>query len=123
MLPAVNRMRRSRDFASVLSAGARARGGPLVVHQCAGLRDAAPLIGLVVGKSVGGSVARHRVARRLRAQLAVRLDGLPAGSGTVVRALRGAAAADSHELGAGLDYALARLAERAVPLCEPRSVR
>ena len=116
-------MRRSRDFASVLSAGARARGGPLVVHQCADLHVAAPLVGLVVGKSVGGSVVRHRVARRVRAQVALRLAMLPAGSGTVVRALRGAESATSRQLGAGLDQALARLAERAKPVCGARSAR
>jgi ribonuclease P protein component len=116
-------MRRSRDFTSVLSVGTRARGGPLVVHQCAGLRDATPLVGLVVGKSVGGSVVRHRVARRLRAQLAVRLEVLPAGSGTVVRALRGAETATSAELGAGLDQALGRLAIRRKEPCGARSDR
>jgi ribonuclease P protein component len=105
-------MRRSRDFAAVLSTGARARGGPLVVHQRAELRGTAPIIGLVVGRSVGGSVARHRVARRLRVQLAHRLDMLPPGSGTVVRALREAGHASSADLGAGLDDALGRLAAR-----------
>jgi ribonuclease P protein component len=105
-------MRRSRDFASVLSAGARARGGAVVVHQRAGMHGSAPLVGLIVGKNVGGSVARHRVARRLRAQVARRLDTLPAGSGTVVRALREAGAASSSELGADLDQALGRLAAR-----------
>ena len=44
-------------------------------------------MGLVVGKSVGGSVVRHRVARQLRAQMASRIGSLPAGSGVVIRAL------------------------------------
>jgi ribonuclease P protein component len=72
----------------------------------------APLVGLVVGRAVGGSVVRHRVARRLRAQVAQRLDVLPDGSGTVVRALPEASDASSAELGAGLDRAFARLASR-----------
>jgi ribonuclease P protein component len=71
--------------------------------------SAAPVVGLVVGKSVGGSVVRHRVSRRLRAQLSARLDRLPAGSGTVVRALPAAADATSAELAADLDGALQRL--------------
>jgi ribonuclease P protein component len=112
VLPAVNRMRRSSDFASVVRAGARSRGGPLIVHQRLDLGAPAPLVGLVVGKSVGGSVRRHRVARRLRAELARRLDVLPTGSATVVRALPAAADASSGELGAGLDQAFARLAGR-----------
>jgi ribonuclease P protein component len=49
------------------------------------------------------------VARRLRAQLAQRLDALPDGSGTVVRALPAAAESTSAQLGAALDQAFARL--------------
>jgi ribonuclease P protein component len=117
VLPAVNRMRRSSDFASVVSSGVRIRGGALVVHQRRDLvrtevRSGAPLVGFVVGRSVGGSVQRHQVSRRLRAQMAQRLDRLPAGSGTVVRALPPAAALTAAQLGAGLDHALAKLAGR-----------
>jgi ribonuclease P protein component len=104
-------MRRSTDFSSVVRGGVRARRGTVVVHQAVGTRVAGPpIVGLVVGKSVGGSVIRHRVSRRLRAQLAERLALLPEGSGTVVRALPEAAAADSAQLGRDLDAALARLA-------------
>jgi ribonuclease P protein component len=105
-------MRRSSDFASVVRTGVRSRGGAVVVHQRRDFGAAAPLVGFVVGKNVGGSVQRHRVARRLRAQVAERLALLPAGSGTVVRALPPAAVLTSVELGSGLDKALARLAER-----------
>ena len=40
----------------------------IVVHarRCQGADDSGPRVGLVVSKSVGGSVQRHRVARRLR---------------------------------------------------------
>ena len=72
----------------------------------------APLVGFVIGKNVGGSVQRHLVARRLRAQVAQRLSLLPAGSGTVVRAMPPAARLSSDELGTGLDKALAGLAVR-----------
>jgi ribonuclease P protein component len=63
----------------------------------------------VVSRSVGGSVVRHRVTRRLRAQLLPRLRRLPAGSIAVVRALPPAATASSAEFGADLDAALDRL--------------
>ena len=100
-------MRRSADFGAVVRSGRRARRGPLVLHLRPDLTDHAPaVVGLVVGRSVGGSVVRHRVSRRLRAQLAQRLDRLPAGSGTVVRALPDAATATSAELGDFLDAAL-----------------
>jgi ribonuclease P protein component len=105
-------MRRSTDFTTVVRDGARARGASLVVHQRAGLDSPRPVVGLIVSKAVGGSVTRHRVSRQLRAQLALRLDRLPAASGTVVRALPASARAGSASLGADLDRALRRLAPR-----------
>jgi len=103
-------MRRSGDFTSVVRDGGRNRRGCLVVHLQPGLTaDAAPLVGLIVGRSVGGSVVRHRVARRLRAQLAAKIPTLPDGSGLVVRALPDSAEATSERLGADLGSALARM--------------
>ncbi|HEU5266513.1 MAG TPA: ribonuclease P protein component [Jatrophihabitans sp.] len=111
MLPAPHRMRRSADFARALRAGQRARRGCLVVHQQreSGPDDAPALVGLIVSKAVGGSVVRHRVSRRLRAQVAHRVDQLPPASRTVVRALPAAAQAPSAQLGADLDRALRSL--------------
>jgi ribonuclease P protein component len=103
-------MRRSADFAAVVRTGARVRRGSLVVHQLAGLSDGPATAGLVVGRSVGGSVVRHRVSRRLRAQLAARVQLLPVGSGSVVRALPPSASASSAEFGRDLDAALSKLA-------------
>jgi ribonuclease P protein component len=107
-------MRRASEFSSVIRSGTRVRRGSLVVyhlsagsHPATGVRP--PVVGLIVGGAVGPSVVRHRVSRQLRAQLANRLVSLPPESGTVVRALPGAADADSSELGRDLDAALARL--------------
>jgi ribonuclease P protein component len=103
-------MRRSTDFATVIRAGERVRRGALVVHHLAELTPgSAPVVGFVVGKPVGGSVTRHQVTRRLRAQVAQRLASLPGGSGTVVRALAGAADSSSAQLGTDLDAALRRV--------------
>ena len=116
MLPSANRLRRSSDFTSAVRGGVRARSGRVVVHQ--GRSDEqvgtepAPRIGLIVGKNVGTSVVRHRVSRRLRAQLALRLDRLPDATDTVVRALPAAAQAPSAALGRDLDRALSILAAR-----------
>jgi ribonuclease P protein component len=79
------------------------------VHQHPELTAGPPIIGLIVGKSVGSSVIRHRVSRRLRAQLGQRIDLLPSRSGTVVRALRGSGTATSAQFGADLDAAFAQL--------------
>jgi ribonuclease P protein component len=99
-------MRRPGEFAAVLRTGGRARRGSVVVHTRRGLTESAPHIGLVVSRAVGGSVVRHGVSRRLRAQLFSRLDRIPVGTGVVVRALPEAATASSAQLGADLDRAL-----------------
>jgi ribonuclease P protein component len=105
-------MRRSTEFGSVVRGGLRVRAGALVVHHRPALSEHPARVGLVVGKVVGGSVVRHRVSRRLRAQLALRLERLPAGSGTVVRALPESATAPSAELGRALDTALDKISSR-----------
>jgi ribonuclease P protein component len=79
------------------------------VHLHPEVTSAAPHVGLIVGKSVGGSVVRHQVSRRLRAELVYRLRRLPARGGVVVRALPGAGKATSTEFAADLDAALDRL--------------
>jgi ribonuclease P protein component len=68
-----------------------------------------PLVGFVVGRSVGNSVVRHRVTRRLRAAARDELDRLPGGSRTVVRALPAAHGRHAAELAADLDAALGAL--------------
>jgi ribonuclease P protein component len=116
VLPSAFRMARSAEFAALVRSGARARRGHLVLHCGVLAGDAAPpRVGFVVGRTVGGSVVRHRVIRRLRALTAARLDALAPGSGLVVRALPGAAGASSAELGSDLDAALLRLHRRPGP--------
>ena len=113
MLPSPSRMRRSADFSAVLRGGrytTSASTPTLVLHHRRELREAGPaLVGLVVARTVGNSVVRHRVSRRLRAQLAARLSVLPAGSGTVVRARPAAGSAASAELGRDLDSGFRRV--------------
>ena len=109
MLPPASRLRASTDFSSVVRRGRRAGAPLLTVHLLAGEDGAPARAGLVVSKAVGGSVVRHRTARRLRHQLAPRLARVPAGTRLVVRAAPAAGTADSASLGADLDRALDRL--------------
>jgi ribonuclease P protein component len=109
-------MRRSTDFSTAVRSGRRARRGGVVVHHvvsgiaCSdGNGNAPALVGFIVGRGVGGSVARHRTARRLRAIMTDHLAELPPGSATVVRALPGAANSTSARLADDLDAALGRL--------------
>jgi ribonuclease P protein component len=114
VLPAASRLRHSRDFTDVVRRGARAGRKTLVVHLVVpGEVVARPArAGFVVSSSVGGSVQRHAVVRRLRPLVARRLGALPAGSRLVVRALPPAARADSAELAADLSGALTTALQR-----------
>lgn len=99
-----------------MRSGLRAGRPTLTVHLLppAEPREVPARAGLVVSKAVGGSVTRHRVARRLRHLLAVRLADLEAGSRLVIRAAPAASTATSAELAADLDKALDRLRTRPV---------
>jgi ribonuclease P protein component len=104
VLPAASRLTHRDEFAAVVRRGRSCGRSLLVVHI--GRLRGTPRAGLVVSKAVGGSVVRHRVARRLRHLVAPRLDALPADTGLVVRALPPSAAASSAELARDLDAGL-----------------
>ena len=110
MLPARYRMTRSAEFGATVSQGVRAVQPDLVVHA---LRrddavDGGPRIGLVVAKSVGSAVHRHRVARRLRHVARTVIDELDPADRVVIRALPGSRYAISARLEQELRTALRR---------------
>lgn len=109
MLPSDHRLHRPADFTEVVRRGRRASRPLLTVHAL--LAPDAPATparaGLVVSKAVGGSVVRHRTARRLRHVLLAHLSELPAGTRVVVRAAPPAGGASSADLAADLAPALA----------------
>ena len=74
--------------------------------------DLPPRVGFVVSKAVGNAVVRNRTKRRLRASVATRLNGIPAGLDVVVRANPAAALASWDEL----DLAVERQLHKA---CRP----
>jgi ribonuclease P protein component len=87
----------------------------MVVHYLAPPAEsppATPLVGFVVGRAIGNSVRRHRVARQLRHLVLDRLPRVPAGAHLVIRALAPAADRTSALLAADLDAALKRLLPR-----------
>lgn len=67
---------------------------------------------MIVSKAVGSAVIRHRVARRLRHMCARVISDLPADADIVIRALPGAADADSAELLRQIRGALRKLETR-----------
>ncbi len=112
MLAQPNRLRRRADFVRVTRTGRRCARGTLVAYfeSAASEPEAGPpRVGFVVGKTVGGAVARNAVTRRLRAVARDRLHRLPAGSALVLRALPSAATADHTRLSTDLDACLDRL--------------
>lgn len=113
-------MRRSADFRTAVRTGQRIRSGTIVIHHRPADSDTAEaadsvdsdvsaLVGFVVGRSIGPSVARHRVIRRLRHAVQRNVDELPPGSSTVIRALPTAATASWPALVADVTSGLHRV--------------
>ena len=108
-------MTRSTDFGATVSQGVRAVQPDLVVHALRAVGDGSmdgPRIGLVVSKSVGSAVQRHRVARRLRHVAKTVIDELDPADRIVIRALPGSRNAISARLEQELRTALRRTRPR-----------
>jgi ribonuclease P protein component len=107
-------MTRSTDFGATVSQGVRAVQPDLVVHALCGGDDSgsSPRIGLVVSKSVGSAVQRHRVARRLRHAARTVLAELEPGERVVIRALPSSRSAISARLEQELRTAVRRTRSR-----------
>jgi ribonuclease P protein component len=113
VLPARYRMTRSTDFGATVSKGVRAVQPDLVVHALRSDDFAdGPRIGLVVSKSVGGAVERHRVARRLRHVARGVINELDSADRVVIRALPGSRHAISARLETQLRTAIRRTRAR-----------
>ncbi|WP_280438118.1 ribonuclease P protein component [Nocardia carnea] len=119
MLPEPHRLHRRADFSRTVRRGRRAGKRDLVVHVLVDHQDpedpelrvrfGGPRFGLIVSKAVGPAVVRHRVARRLRHICAELTADISAEVDIVIRALPGAAGADSDELRRQLCSGLRRL--------------
>ncbi|MGE2692579.1 ribonuclease P protein component [Mycolicibacterium pulveris] len=113
MLPARYRMTRSTDFGATVSRGVRTVQPDLVVHTLRAENGAeGPKIGLVVSKSVGSAVQRHRVARRLRHVARAVIDELDPADRVVIRAMPSSRHAISARLEQELRSALRRSKSR-----------
>ena len=89
MLPKNARLTISADFARATKSGTRVTTenfvgylyiSPVTNHDL-------PKCGLIINKSVGGSVTRHALARKVRHAVSPQLSKLPTGSLLVIRAL------------------------------------
>lgn len=97
MLPKDARLTLSSDFARTTKSGSRATTdhfvGYLYIQPTQNLAaenpaSVSPKAGLIISKAVGGSVQRHRLARKLRHAIAPHLSMLPTNSLLVIRALK-----------------------------------
>lgn len=89
MLPVSARLTSPQDFARTTKSGLRVTSEHFVgyLHITPALNDQ-PRAGLIIGKSVGGSVQRHRVSRQIRHAIAPLLINFPQGSLIVIRGLK-----------------------------------
>ncbi len=93
MLPKKARLTTSEDFAKATKSGLRLTSSNLVGYLYISPVEnnvASSKCGLIINKSVGGSVMRHRIARQLRHDLAPIVGTLPTNSLFVLRVLKSA---------------------------------
>ncbi|WJZ03984.1 ribonuclease P protein component [Corynebacterium freiburgense] len=115
MLPKQHKLSTSAEFSRVVKSGKRKGSKTVVVHVWehtaeAGIaRMGGPRFGLIVSKSVGNAVVRHRVSRRLRHICAKSLGNMPDSFDVVIRALPASAQAPSEEMMRDVQRALKRL--------------
>ena len=89
MLPVDARLTSSSDFARATKSGIRVTSPHFVgyLYISPVTNNASAKCGLIISKAVGGSVKRHRVARKIRHALTPTIFKLPTGSLLVIRAL------------------------------------
>ena len=89
MLPKNARLNTSADFARATKSGTRVTTDNFVgyLYISTVTNNELPKCGLIINKSVGGSVARHALARKVRHAVSPQLSKLPKGSLLVIRAL------------------------------------
>ena len=87
VLPKPNRLRVGSEFNLVTKTGSRFTSENLVIYVLVSKSNQSQA-GLIVNRSVGGSVVRHLVSRKLRHNLATQLPALNQNLMLVVRVLK-----------------------------------
>jgi ribonuclease P protein component len=112
VLPKNARLTVSADFARATKSGTRVTTenfvgylyiSPVTNHDL-------PKCGLIINKSVGGSVTRHALARKVRHAISPQLSKLPSGSLLVIRAL---AKNNIDSVGTEIEKLISKLLDRA----------
>ena len=89
MLPLDARLTSSSDFARATKSGTRVTSQHFVgyLYLTPVTNNASAKCGLIISKTTGGSVKRHRIARKVRHAVAPMISSLPTNSLLVIRAL------------------------------------
>ncbi|ASY17893.1 ribonuclease P protein component [Candidatus Planktophila versatilis] len=111
MLPADARLTSSSDFARATKSGIRVTTEHFVgyLYISPVTNNASAKCGLIINKTVGGSVKRHRLARKVRHAAAPHIVKLPLGSLFVVRALK---QSDDKNVASEISTLIQKLIER-----------
>jgi ribonuclease P protein component len=90
VLPQGARLTASSDFARATKSGVRVTTQHFVgyLYISPVTNNDSAKCGLIINKTVGGSVKRHRLARKIRHAVAPHVASLPTGSLLVIRALK-----------------------------------
>ena len=120
MLPKNARLTSSEDFARATKSGLRVTSenfvGYLYISPAAtsANESVSAKCGLIINKTVGGSVVRHGLARKVRHSVAANISKLPQGSLLVLRAL---SKKDSGQpISLEIDRLIEKLLERAAKI-------
>jgi len=100
-------MRRSADFEATVKRGRKAVQPDMVIYMRRATGD--PKLGLIVSRSVGSAVERHRLSRRLRHVARDVLADLNGSEHVVIRALPSSRGVGSARLGEELRAGLRRI--------------
>ena len=98
------------DFNRITKTGVRINSENLVIYAALAGSDQ-PQIGFIVNKSVGGSVTRHLVTRKLRHNFAAHIKSLPSKSMLVVRVLK-QQADYTNEVSVSIEKTIAKLSNK-----------
>ena len=98
------------DFNRTTKTGVRINSENLVIYAALAGSDQ-PQIGFIVNKSVGGSVTRHLVTRKLRHNFAAHIKSLPSKSMLVVRVLK-QQADYTNEVAVSIEKTIAKLSNK-----------
>jgi ribonuclease P protein component len=108
------RLTETADFARATKSGVRISTKNFVGYLYPTNLDQPARAGLIISKNVGGSVTRHRIARKARHTLRDMYPQLPTGGLLVIRALNSAQDADAtQEVTTIVEQLLKKFSEKA----------